>query len=47
MISRVKSRRNHNKDKFLLIDETIKQSIQILKLFQIEKEREKRNIEIH
>ena len=47
MISRVKSKRNHNKDKFLFIDKTIKQNIQILKFFQIEKERKRRNIEIH
>ena len=37
MSFRVKSKRNHNKNKFLLISETIKQNIQqFLKFFQIE-----------
>ena len=42
---RVKSKRNHNKNKFLFINETIKQNIQqFLKFSQITK-RKKRNIE--
>ena len=39
---RVKSKRNHNKNKFLFINETIKQNIQqFLKFFQIENKTKK------